>query len=100
MSLISKKLRNSARGQDCQIRIPGVCNFNPETTVLAHVGKSGMGQKANDYEATFGCSDCHNAIDYRVKTGWHRDELERFANDGMRRTWAIWIEMGLIKVAA
>ena len=38
MKVVSKKIRNSARGQDCALRIPGVCNFNPETTVLAHVG--------------------------------------------------------------
>jgi hypothetical protein len=100
VSLVSKKLRNSARGQDCQVRIPGICNFNPETTILAHVGKSGIGQKPNDYEATFCCSSCHDAIDYRVKTDFTRDELENMANDGMRRTWAIWVQSGLIKVAA
>ena len=29
-------LRKAAKGQMCQIRIPGYCNHNPETSVLAH----------------------------------------------------------------
>lgn len=29
-------LRKEARGRECQVRIYGVCNGNPETTVLAH----------------------------------------------------------------
>ena len=31
-------LRKEARGRECQVRIYGVCNGNPETTVLAHYG--------------------------------------------------------------
>lgn len=30
-------LRKAARGRECQVRIPGVCNGNPETSVLAHI---------------------------------------------------------------
>lgn len=32
----SDKLRKSARGQDCTLQIPVVCNRDPATTVLAH----------------------------------------------------------------
>jgi len=32
------KIRASAKGEDCQVRVEGVCNFNPETTILAHLG--------------------------------------------------------------
>ena len=54
MKVVSKKIRNSARGQDCTLRIPGVCNFNPETTVLAHVGKDrGMSIKCHDTMAVY-----------------------------------------------
>lgn len=44
-------LRKQARGRGCQVRIPHVCNFNSETTVLAHyrlAGISGMGMKSPD----------------------------------------------------
>lgn len=30
------KLTRAARDRKCQVRIPGGCNGNPETTVLAH----------------------------------------------------------------
>ena len=100
MSFKSKKLRDSARDQDCNIRIPGVCNFNPETTVLAHVAKGGMGEKGNDYHATFSCSNCHDAIDGRLKTQWSKLDLSDMANDGMRRTQDYWVYVGLMKVAA
>lgn len=33
----SKALRDSARGQCCTLQIPGICNSNPETTVLCHL---------------------------------------------------------------
>lgn len=63
-------IRKAARGQDCTLRIPGVCNWNPETTVLCHSpfleSGRGMGLKAPDEEACFGCSACHDVLDRRV----------------------------------
>lgn len=56
-----------ARGRDCTLRIPGVCNFDPSTTVLAHVGRHGSAKRNHDEEAVFACSACHDAIDYRNK---------------------------------
>lgn len=59
-------LRKYARGKPCMIRMPGVCNGNPETTVLCHLrmsGISGMGLKANDLLASWGCSSCHTYVD-------------------------------------
>lgn len=67
--LVSKKMRASAKGQQCTLRLAG-CNRNPETTVLCHInikGRSGIGQKPNDNEACYGCSHCHDVIDGRVK---------------------------------
>lgn len=99
MSVISKKIRNSARGQQCQVRIPGVCNRNPETVILAHVGKgSGMGQKCDDIHATYACSACHDVIDGRVRIGDPR--INRlYAYDAMVRTQKLLLEQELIKVA-
>jgi len=59
-------LRKAAQGQHCMVRIPGVCNSNRETTVLAHVrliGISGMGLKAPDLLGAWACSDCHAYVD-------------------------------------
>lgn len=85
-------LRKEARGRECQVRSP-VCNFNSETTVLAHVrmiGITGMGHKAPDLLGAWACSACHALID----TGRYGDvELERDDRDllhlrGMVRTQA------------
>jgi hypothetical protein len=59
-------LSELARGEPCQIRLPGICNHNVETTVLCHVrliGVSAMSLKAPDILAAWGCSACHEACD-------------------------------------
>lgn len=61
-------LRKAARGRECQVRIPGVCNGNPETTVLAHIriaGLCGTGIKPPDLIAAK-CSNVyrHGSVVY------------------------------------
>lgn len=59
-------LRRLARNRPCQIRLPGTCNGNSETTVLCHfrlAGISGMGLKPPDLIASWGCSACHSRVD-------------------------------------
>ena len=61
-------LRKLARGQQCMIRIPGVCNGDPETTILAHyrmAGLCGTGQKPIDECGAWACSSCHDVVDAR-----------------------------------
>ena len=99
MRIKSNKLRASAKGQECQVRLPGVCNWNERTTVLAHVGKdSGMGMKASDIEATFACSSCHSVMDGHTKHDFDNDFLRLAMLEGAERTRAIWVEQGLIEV--
>ena len=93
------KITKSAKGEECQFRIPNVCNFNPETTVFCHLGGAGIGMKANDIHGGYGCSDCHDAIDGRKKTVFSQLELQAAFADGMVRTQIILIKKGLIKVA-
>jgi len=94
-------LRNSAKGQDCQVRIPSTCNYNPETTVLAHLSEGGIGMKGADLHATFACSACHDAIDGRATNKvYTRNEIGIMANDGMKRTQLHWVNVGLVKVGA
>jgi len=72
-------LRKLARGRDCQIRLPGVCNHNPETTVLAHyrmAGLSGMGMKSPDLCGAWACSACHSYVDTHRDDGTARAFLE------------------------
>ena len=95
-------LRKEARGRECQVRAPGVCNRNPETTVLAHIrrgGVAGMGQKPPDVCAVLACSDCHDLVDGRRPpkgVAWTAEDIDGFILNGLCRTLAIWDKEGLL----
>lgn len=64
------KLEKLARGQQCMVRLAGICNFNQETTVLAHIRRAnvaGRGQKPTSTCAIWACSSCHDCIDGRTE---------------------------------
>jgi len=92
------KITKSARGEDCQIRIPNICNFNPETTVLCHKNGGGAGMKSNDIHGAYGCSNCHDAVDGRMNTVFNVDELDVMFYEGIFRTQLILIDKGLLSV--
>ena len=96
----SKKLMAAAKGQMCSLRLPGICNHNPQTTVLAHlpgIGK-GISTKVSDLHGAFACSACHDAID---RFGYEKFGLTAaMVLDAMLRghceTQARWVSLGLI----
>ena len=56
-----------ARGRQCLLLVPGVCCFNPATTVACHSnlsqhGKAGA-RKADDCYSVWGCIACHTWLD-------------------------------------
>lgn len=89
------KITESARGEQCQVRMPGICNHDPETTVFAHRNGAGWGLKELDCEGAYCCSSCHDVYD-------GRDVQRRYAGfvsdfeDGCRRTRRILVEKGLL----
>ena len=94
-------LRKLAQGRDCQVRLQTVCNFNPETTVLAHYrlhGLSGIGMKSPDLFGAWACSDCHDAIDGRRRTVFSPSEIAQAHLEGVIRTQHALILEGVIKV--
>ena len=98
----SKKLRDSARGQDCLMSVPGVCNHNPETTVLTHIRShtsKGIGQKPHDLLAVWACSGCHDWYDGRTHAKDANAMRDDYFNDAHKRQLIEWERMGLIKVA-
>lgn len=93
-------LTKLARGRACQVRLPGICNFNAETTVLAHyrlAGICGVGFKPPDLIGAHCCSACHDAIDGRVPSGLSEDELNLAHAHGVFRTQVIVIKLGKLK---
>ncbi|MFZ6655912.1 nuclease domain-containing protein [Undibacterium sp. TJN19] len=93
-------IRKAARSQECTLRFP-VCNYNPETTALCHSnlledGK-GMGLKAPDTAAAFGCSTCHDLLDGRMPMpkNYSRELMLAQFRAGVEHTHRILKRMGL-----
>lgn len=78
--------------------IAGVCNYNPETVVLAHLPdeSKGMGTKADDISACFACSACHDYIDGRGGSKMALQDTEWYMRRAVVRTLRVWIEKGLL----
>ncbi len=91
------KITKAANGQGCMIRIEGVCNFNPETTVLAHWNGGGMGCKRPDFIGAFSCSACHDAVDGRVETQYTLAERRLMFAEGIFRTQELLHSQGFIQ---
>lgn len=94
---VSKAIRDSARGEECTLRLP-CCNRDPDTTVLAHIRLpgDGIGIKPPDWFAIYACSACHDALDRRngITAGmWGFEDLlialrrtqEKLARKGLMR---------------
>lgn len=73
-------LRRFAKGQPCTAHIPGACNGDPATTVLAHIrvtNVAGLSQKPSDLIGAHLCSDCHDVIDGRQPWPEYFDESDK-----------------------
>lgn len=70
-----KKWTQAAKDQPCSMKIPGVCNRNPETTVFAHNNGGGMGTKVDDWNGADMCSACHDVFDGKVKSSFSKLDL-------------------------
>ena len=87
-------LRQLARGKPCDLRIPGVCNRDPETTVLAHINTEfkGVALKSPDICAVRACSDCHEYVGDMAT-----DEMRLLGLQGLLRTLKAYVEEGVIQ---
>jgi hypothetical protein len=85
-NLVSKKLRDSAKGQDCTLRL-SCCNHDPEATVLCHIrafGWAGISEKPDDFLSLYACSACHDAFDRRGLAEWGWDDVLRAHGETLR----------------
>lgn len=89
------KIRQSARGEDCSLRLVS-CSSN-ETTVLCHIGRNrGMALKCSDNFAVYACSNCHDVIDGRVRHGFSKLELQAEKLRALEETQTKLIEKELL----
>jgi Protein of unknown function (DUF1364). len=92
----SKKILRSAKGAQCALRLPGICNNDPATTVWAHLngfGK-GMGMKTHDILGFPACSSCHTEYD----TGKNRSQYTGDALRALCETLVSLVLSGLVIV--
>jgi len=65
-----QRIRDSANGEECHMRLERVCNGRTDTTVWSHWpgldGDRGMGLKSLDAAGCYTCLACHDAIDGRA----------------------------------
>lgn len=102
MTYRNESLTRVARDAPCQVKLPGVCNGNPATSVWAHSNAlehgRGYAHPAHDCFGTIACSACHDAIDGRTSgltKEWKRYWWRVGADNTVLYLW----QNNLIKVA-
>ncbi len=97
------KIRAAARGQECTLLFPRVCNGRTDTTVLCHSNQlqdgKGMGLKAPDTRGAFGCCACHDVLDGRAPRpdGFTYEQMISQFDQAVAATHAVLRRMGLLK---
>jgi hypothetical protein len=94
------KITDSARLETCALRLPGVCNYNRETTVWAHSneidGGKAKGKKLLRYDhiGAYACYACHMVLDGQAK------RPEALTLDFVRRAFVLAMEESAAKLKA
>jgi hypothetical protein len=70
----NQKIRDSARGEECLMRLPGVCLNNPEATIWSHYRGSAGGKagalKSDDLCGCYACTACDAVYDGQRVRPW------------------------------
>lgn len=98
-SIKSPKIRKSAEGETCSLRISAKCTDQYGAVVLCHIGRiSGTAAKCHDTFAVYGCNYCHDIIDGKVKTDLTPWEIDTEKLRALEETQSKLIQKGLIKI--
>lgn len=95
------KITESARNEDCQVRIVGVCTYDPTKTIWSHCrnGAAGKGKgiKAIDIAGAYACTACDAAYDQLIGVShMTREEVDLDWFMGHMRSLVILHKKGLI----
>ena len=99
VDLLEKKIRASAKDEECTLLISPVCS-DRDTVVYCHSNKladgKGMGLKAKI--GAYGCFACHNIIDGRAPApaGMSQGEIDAYFERGAEQTRQLLIKKGII----
>jgi len=80
------------------VRVPGICNGDDTTTVLAHLNNQQFrhGPKAHDLHGAWACSDCHAWLDGGYVHGYARDTRDLWHYEAVIRTQLELIKEGIL----
>jgi len=97
-------IRRSAKGEQCTLRIPGICRNRTDTTVWCHSNRltdgKGMSLKANDEAGCYGCFDCHSFLDggWARYPEWSYDVVQQYFEVARARSLVLLRQKGLVAV--
>lgn len=100
-----KKIRESARGEPCTVRLVGVCSHDPAKSIWSHarwgaqLGEAGRGMatKALDLCGAIACTDCDAAFDqHRGAPHLTREQIDLDWMMGHLRSLAVLQRKGLL----
>lgn len=98
---VNQKIRDSARGEQCTVRIIGACTGNPEATIWSHapLGAAGKGRsiKALDICGAYACTACDAVLDGQapIPPGQTRESVQLDWFMGHMRSLVILRQKGL-----
>ena len=99
---VRQAIRDSARGEPCLVRLPGVCPGDAEMTIWSHApwGDAGKGRgvKAVDVAGAYCCTACDAVIDRQrpLPPGMTREQVELAWCMGHFRSLVRLAEKGLL----
>lgn len=94
-------IRQSARGETCQVRYPGVCTHDSATVILSHyrgsAGGKGLSLKSIDEASAYCCTACDACYDGQApRPGFTKEQADLWWLQGHMRTLVILKEKGLL----
>lgn len=102
MTVRSTKIRESARDEECLVRIPGVCSFDPAKTIASHyrgsAGGKGLSHKASDLCVAYCCTACDMVYDgqHKPPAGMTKADIDLMWCQGHLRTLRKLEQKGLV----
>lgn len=100
-----RRIRESARGEQCQVRYVGICSHDPAKTIWSHArwgaqlgeGGRGMSTKASDILGAYACTACDAAYDQMTGAGdMTRAELDLDWMMGLLRSIVMLEKKGIV----
>jgi len=96
-------ITESARGEECLVRIPGVCKYAPEYTIWSHcrhiAAGRGKGIKSVDLAGAYCCTACDAVYDGQARRpkGMSKEQVDADWAMGHFRTLVRMSEKGMLK---